>query len=51
MEELFYEFCLVDPTADFMTLAVALKNQNILITNVGKQVFSNTHRNEHNRIT
>jgi len=36
MSELFYEFSVIDLKVELMTLAVALRNQNVLITNIGK---------------
>jgi len=50
MSELFYEFSVIDLKVESMTLAVALRNQNVLITNIGKLVFSSIYRNENNRI-
>ena len=36
MNRLFYEFSTVDLKVESMTLAVALRNQNVVITNIGK---------------
>jgi|694.fasta_scaffold95934_2 hypothetical protein len=33
-----------------MQMAIALKNQNVILTNIGKQIYSSIHRNEHGKI-